>query len=172
MSCVPRSTICPCSTTRIWSARRMVERRCAITKGVRPCMRYESPCWIISSDSESRLEVASSRIKMRGSARLPRDRDSLPLSSGKLDPAFAHNGVVFLREAFGKFIHAGDVAGAHDFFFAGAGPGEGHILTDRAVKQERLLQHHAQARAIRIEANRAQVHFINQDFPICRDIKS
>ena len=62
-SCVPRSTIRPSSTTRICSARRMVESRCAITNVVRPFIRYESPSWIAASDSESRLEVASSRIR-------------------------------------------------------------------------------------------------------------
>jgi glycosyltransferase involved in cell wall biosynthesis len=36
LTCVPRSTISPASSTRIWSALRMVESRCAITNVVRP----------------------------------------------------------------------------------------------------------------------------------------
>src|ERR1051325_10874378 len=50
----------------------MVESRCAITKVVRPFIRYFNPSWIRASDSESRLDVASSRIRMRGSARMAR----------------------------------------------------------------------------------------------------
>ena len=69
---VPRSTTRPASITRICSARRMVESRCAITNVVRPRMRWASPSWMSASDSESRLEVASSRIRMRGSARIAR----------------------------------------------------------------------------------------------------
>src|ERR1700728_2906624 len=50
----------------------MVERRCAITKVVRPRIRNRRPSWMSASDSESRLDVASSKIRMRGSARIAR----------------------------------------------------------------------------------------------------
>ena len=50
----------------------MVERRWAITKVVRPFMSQERPSWMSASDSESRLDVASSRIRIRGSARIAR----------------------------------------------------------------------------------------------------
>ena len=151
----------------------MVESRCAITNVVRPCMRYESPCWIISSDSESRLEVASSRIRMRGSARMARAIEILcrcpPESLTPRSPTMVS---YFSGKAFGELVHAGDAAGAHDFFFAGVRPGKCHIFANRAVEQERFLQHHAQPGAIRIEAYRAQVDSIHQDFALGRHIKS
>src|SRR5216683_238629 len=50
----------------------MVERRCAITNVVRPRRRVRKPSWMAASLSESRLEVASSRIRIRGSARIAR----------------------------------------------------------------------------------------------------
>ena len=59
----------PSSITAIRSAWRIVLRRWAMTKLVRPRISRDSPCWINPSDSESRLLVASSRIRIRGSAR-------------------------------------------------------------------------------------------------------
>ena len=41
-SCVPRSATCPSSMTRIWSASRMVDSRCAMTSDVRPGQRASS----------------------------------------------------------------------------------------------------------------------------------
>ncbi|MNL64883.1 hypothetical protein D3C87_1891470 [compost metagenome] len=51
---------------------RTVDRRCAITIVVRPSIRRSIACWISASDSESRLEVASSRIRIGASARKAR----------------------------------------------------------------------------------------------------
>ena len=54
-------------TTRMLSAFRMVESRCAITILVLPFMIVSSASWIAFSEMESNAEVASSRIRMRGS---------------------------------------------------------------------------------------------------------
>ncbi len=43
-----------------------------MTKVVLPFIRTPRPAWMSASDSESRLEVASSRIRIRGSARSAR----------------------------------------------------------------------------------------------------
>jgi hypothetical protein len=50
----------------------MVDSRWAITNVVRPRRSARSPSWISASLSLSRLDVASSRIRMRGSARMAR----------------------------------------------------------------------------------------------------
>ena len=65
--CVPRSTIRPFSKTRIRSARRIVESRWAIAIVVRPSVSRASAAWISRSDTVSSDEVASSRIRIRGS---------------------------------------------------------------------------------------------------------
>ena len=75
LSCVPRSNR-SASTTRIWSARRIVESRCAMTNVVRPLHQVAQTLLDHRSDSESSDEVASSRIKMRGSARIARAIES------------------------------------------------------------------------------------------------
>lgn len=56
-SWVPRSTIRPSSTTRIWSASCTVERRWATTTAVRSAARSSRLSWMRSSVSRSRPEV-------------------------------------------------------------------------------------------------------------------
>ena len=62
----------PWFITRIRSASRIVERRCAITKLVRPFIRLVIARLINISVLVSMLLVASSRIRMAGSARMAR----------------------------------------------------------------------------------------------------
>ena len=51
------------------SSARTVDSRCAMTIVVRPTISRSIASWISASDSESRLEVASSRIRIGASAR-------------------------------------------------------------------------------------------------------
>ena len=96
-----------------------------------------------------------------------RDGDALALAAGKLHAALAHDGVVFLLEAFGEFVHARDAAGFQDLLFGGIGPGERHVLANGSVEQKRFLQHHAELRAIGIQADGGKIDAIHQHaFPI------
>ena len=79
-------------------------RRWAITKVVRLARRRCSPSWIIASLSLSRLEVASSRMRIFGRASSARDRDALALAAGELDAALAHHGLVALLEGLHEFV--------------------------------------------------------------------
>src|SRR5215813_3829813 len=101
MSCawVPRSTISPPSSTRIWSALRMVESRCAITNVVRPRRSERRPSWIIASLSESRLAVAAAEPHA----------------------ALADDRVVALLEAVDELVAVGDVAHLADLVERGLG---------------------------------------------------
>src|SRR5262245_45811384 len=65
-SCRPRSLTWPWSITRIWSASRIVDSRCAITREVRPASAVFSARWTATSDSESRWAVASSSTTTDG----------------------------------------------------------------------------------------------------------
>ena len=58
--------------TRIMSASRMVDRRCAITKLVRPTVSASIAFWISSSVRVSTEEVASSRIRIGASCTIAR----------------------------------------------------------------------------------------------------
>ena len=78
----------------------------------------------------------------------------------------------FSVKALREFVDARDPARPHDFFFARAGPGKRHVLPDRAVKQERFLQHNSQPRAVRIQPNRTQIHSIHANRSLGGNIKS
>src|SRR5437870_731725 len=113
----------------------MVESRCAMTKVVRPCMRYERPCWIIASDSESRLDVASSRIRIRGSARIARAIEMRCLCPPEsFTAALAYDRIVFIGKALSEFVHPRNPAGAHDFLFARLRTRERYIFADRPIE--------------------------------------
>ena len=66
-SCVPRSSMRPLSITTISSASEMVLGRWAMMNVVRPCVTSCRARRILNSVSTSTLEVASSRMRMRGS---------------------------------------------------------------------------------------------------------
>ena len=144
----------------------MVESRCAITKVVRPFIRYERPSWISASDSESRLEVASSRIRIRGSARMARAMETRcrwpPDSFTPRSPTMVSYPSAKL---LGELIHARDAAGAQNLCFGRIGPREGDVLADRAVEQERVLQHHAKLRAVGIEPDRREIDAVDRTVP-------
>lgn len=72
VSCVPCSTTWPASNTTIASASRTVDRRCAITRVVRPRIRRCKASWTSRSFSVSRCEVASSSSKIGASLRMAR----------------------------------------------------------------------------------------------------
>ncbi|PKA50821.1 hypothetical protein AXF42_Ash007476 [Apostasia shenzhenica] len=65
-SWVPDSTTWPAWTTAMESAVRMVERRWAMTRVVRPTATASRACWTMRSDWESRALVASSRRRIFG----------------------------------------------------------------------------------------------------------
>ena len=64
VSCVPLSTMTPSSSTRIRSARRIVDSRCEIISDVFPDISLPSAANTRSSDSASSDEEGSSRIKI------------------------------------------------------------------------------------------------------------
>ena len=91
-----------------------------------------------------------------------RDRNALALPAGKFHAALADDRVVRFRKTLGEFVHARDPARRQNFFLARVGPRKRHVLANRAVKQERLLQHDAEPRAVGIEPHRGQVHAVHQ----------
>ncbi len=73
-SWVPLSTTRPPSSTAMRSARWSVDRRWATSRVVRPAMTRRSPSWMAASTRASTALVASSRTRIRGSARMARAR--------------------------------------------------------------------------------------------------
>src|SRR5664279_2403314 len=117
----------PRSNTRIRSRLRTVDSRCAITIEVRPFISRSIACWISASDSESRLEVASSRIRTGASARKARAS-----ATRQLDAALAHQRAVALGQAQDELMRIGQPRRLFDRGQTRAGPGVGDVLGKRA----------------------------------------
>ena len=66
----------PSFITRMTSASRMVERRCATMKLVRPCIIRAKAAWIRTSVRVSMEEVASSKISIGGRQSITRAMQS------------------------------------------------------------------------------------------------
>ena len=100
-----------------------------------------------------------------------RDGNALALAAGKLHAALAHDGVVLLFEAFGEFVDARDAAGFQDLLFGGMRPGERDVLPNGPVEQKRFLQHHAELRAVGVQADGGEIHAVHQDGSRFRCVK-
>ena len=90
------------------SASRTVVSRCAITSVVRPRIRFASAPCTSRSDSASRAEVASSRIRIGGSLRMARAiaiRCFWPPE--RRLPALADHGVVAARQVEDEVVGEG-----------------------------------------------------------------
>jgi hypothetical protein len=95
----------PSSSTTISSASAIVDRRCAMTIVVRPAITSRSASLISCSVVASTDEVASSRIRMRGSARKrARDRDALALAARERQAALADARVVAVGQALDELV--------------------------------------------------------------------
>ena len=90
------------------------------------------------------------------------DREPLALAAGELDAALADDGVVGIREALGKLVHAGRAAGEEKLLFGGVGARKEDVFADRAVEEKRLLQDHAQLGAEGVQIDLRQIHIIDQ----------
>src|ERR1044072_7148608 len=102
---------------------RTVDSRCAITIEVRPFISRSIACWISASDSESRLDVASSKISTGASARKARASATQPPSP--------------LGGPREEFVRVPQPRRLLDRLQAGAGPAIGDVLGERAMKQDR-----------------------------------
>ena len=101
---------------------RTVEKRCAITMAVRPDISLSMACCMSASDSESRLEVASSRIRMGIGEESTGERNSLALAARELHAAFAHQGLITARQTLDELMSIRQSRGAFDLRLRGVGP--------------------------------------------------
>ncbi len=133
---------------------RSVLSRWAMAIVVRPCTRLSKASWISRSVSVSTADVASSRIRIRGSISSARAIEIRCRSPPESDlAALAHQRVVAQRQAQDEFVGPGGLGGGDDFVARSVGPAVGDVFGDRAVEQERLLQHDADVAAIIVDGN-------------------
>ena len=70
-----------------------------------------------------------------------RDGDALALAAGKLDAAFARDGVEALRQLLDELQGVCLARRLADLLHGGVGPAVGDVLGDGAMEQQRLLRH-------------------------------
>ena len=101
---------------------------------------------------------------MRGSVQqCAGDRNALPLAAGERLAAFADERIVAVGQVQNELVGAGGAGGGDDFGRRCVGPAVGDVLGDRAVEQERLLQHDADVAAILFDRERADVGAIDEN---------
>ena len=101
---------------------------------------------------------------MRGSIKqCPRDRDPLPFAAGQRLPALADQRIVAVRQPQDELVSPRRPGRGDDFIAVGVRPAVGDVLGDRAVEQERLLQHDADVAAILLDRERANIGAVDQD---------
>ena len=142
-SWVPRAATRPSSSTTISSASEMVERRWAITNVVRPSITSRSASLIRLSVVASTLEVASSRIRMRGlGEQRAGDRHALALAAATASgrarrPASrSPSGSASTNSA-----RPGPLGGLADLLVARVGARVGDVLAQRGREQEGVVGH-------------------------------
>jgi len=133
----PARQFFPFSRTRIRSAWVMVLSRCAITKLVLPFISVCRLPWMSRSDSVSRLLVASSRMRIRGSARIARAmvrRWRCPPDS--FTPALANQRLVSISHLADEFVSVSGLRGPGDFRLRCAASAIGDVFGNRSIKQK------------------------------------
>ena len=154
-------------------ARLSVLKRWAMAIVVRPRIRLSKANWISRSVSVSTDDVASSRIKMRGSINRARAMLIRCRSPPESDwPALADQRIVAVGQAEDELVGPGGLGGGDEFFTPGIGPAVGDVLGDGAVKQERLLQDQADMLAIFLDGERADVGAVDEDGPFGHVVKA
>ncbi len=165
-SCEPFSTMSPCSITRMRSASRMVERRCAITNEVRPSRNAAMACWSSSSVRVSTDDVASSRISTEGRATNARAIVMSCFSPAEtLAASSSSTGVVPLGEGVHELVDARGDGGLDDLFVGGALAPVADVVADGSGEQPRVLQDHAGAGAHVVTTEFGDVLPVEQDAP-------
>src|SRR5262249_39675109 len=70
-----------------------------------------------------------------------------------------------------ELADVGDAARLADLLLARVGPREGNVLSDRAVEEEGLLQHHSQVTSVAVEPQRREVGAVHQHAPLRRRVE-
>ena len=142
----------------------MVESRCAITKVVRPFITSSSAALTLASVTASSALVASSRIRIGGSFSSARAIDSRcrspPESMRPRSPAWVSN---FLLAALDEFERLRARRRDAHLLFGRVRLADAQIVGDRAVEQQRFLEHHADVPPQRGQLQAADVHAVDLD---------
>ena len=102
----------------------------------------------------------------------PRERDQLALAGGQRLAALVHDRVEAVGHPLDDIAQADGVDRLPDLVVGGVGVGEGDVVAKAAGEQERLLRHHAQLAAQRLDRDLAKVVAVDQDAALGRGRRS
>ena len=142
---MPRSIIRPSASSRTRSAWRIVLRRWATTKLVRPASRRSSATCTFASVIVSTALVASSKIKIRGSASIARQKHTICRWPSDRLPPFSPTSVCKpLRQEL-QHVQAVERAGRFDdLFIRRFGSADTDVVHHTAGEEVVALQHDAE----------------------------
>ena len=136
----PCSMIAPSFITKIRSARRIVESRCAMTIEVLPS--HQALQGLEDQFFRRGVQTGAGLVEQeygRISDNRPRDRDTLALPAGKRHAAFADDRVIFVRQSCRRTHPRWPTCAAfRDLRAAGARLAVGDVFPDRPVEQDAL----------------------------------
>ena len=111
-----------------------------MTNEVRPRNSTSSASWMSCSVAVSTLAVASSRIRIHGSAsKCPREGHELALAVREGGAALVDDRIVAEIEALDEVMHVHGAGCGFNLFLRGVEPAVADIVTDGAAEEERLL---------------------------------
>ncbi len=152
----------PWSMTKMVSASRMVESRWAITKLVRPRSRRAMAFWMSTSVLVSTELVASSRMRICGSA-----RKALAMVSSCFSPCemfmeiVVEAGVVALGKCAHEVVGVSSAGGGQHLFLRGSFAAVRDVVVDSAAEEPGVLKHHAVEAPEVVAAHITDIHPID-----------
>ena len=161
---MPRSMTRPSSISRIRSARRIVDSRCAMTNVVRPGQQRGHRR--LNQLLALRVEVARRLVQDQNLRRRqdgPRDCQALALAARQLHAALADERLVLLGQPHDELVRVRTPRGVLDLGVRRLVPAVGDVVAHRAVEQKHILLHDREQRAIRCEAEIADVRSVEED---------
>ncbi len=162
---MPRSTIRPASTTRITSAVRTVDSRCAITTAVRPSSASASASWTAASEVLSSMGggLVEDDDTLAGEQQ-PGDGHALALAAGETVTALADHGVEAVGSECARGLRGGPAQYVpYRLALRRGGAGQEQVVAYRVVEEVTVLGDHAESLAHRLGAQVADVDAADAD---------
>src|ERR1700730_1505705 len=153
---------------------RTANRRKAVSNnesGAAPTQRLQS---ILDQRFALTVEARRSLVKnqdFRLGKNCASNRHALALSARQLHAALADDGVITIGKTVDKLLAMSNAAGFDDLFARGVRVSEANVLRDSAVKQEVILEYHAELTAIVFQTNPGKVATIHVYVALQRTIK-
>ena len=170
---MPRATISPASSTRIWSASTMLETRWATTIIVTSLTLARMAARSRASVAVSRAEYESSKMQDLGLAhQRPRDAQPLPLAARHRRAALGDLGLDPLGHLGDEVLCLGDLECLPELVVRGVGVAVAEVRRDGAAEEVGTLGHQPEALPQDVEVGVAHVHAVDEHLAARRVVQA